>query len=735
MRFTVQIGLDEVPSGSCLCLSRQHHLDSARSLWTGPANAPLHIKQIQTIQLDLTVQLPAIAVKMWEVYGRVNALLMGSLKLQLIASILTVLQPATAHLVLPSLCERSLTEAQSSKKHISSRAVVIILLLCVILTTLAFLFSVACYFYRRDKCAIQPPVFSSDRETSFNSATNLINHRIFSLPEIKVPIDSPIKHITGCFHKSSCLLGSKTGAIHGVIIQFTYSELQNATEKFSNSSLIGVGGSSYVYRGKLKDGRTVAIKQLKNQKGPDADTVFSKEIELLSRLNHCHVVPLVGYCCESHGKHAERLLVFEYIPNGNLRDCLDGALGKTMDWATRVAIAIGAARGLEYLHEAAAPRILHRDVKSTNILLDEELRAKITDLGMAKHLRADGLFSSSNSPARMEGTFGYFAPEYAIIGRASLKSDVFSFGVVLLELITGRPPIHKRSGKGEESLVIWATPRLQDSSRIIVELADPHLDGKFPEEEMQIMAYLAKECLLLDPDTRPTMGEVVQILSTIAPERSRRTNISVNFSQRSSAYGTHSEECIDRPDWNHISKQHINVEGFQDVEELKRVMSYERSGHSLPLDVDRALCIENNVENEISAEYMERLVLLASKARSWRAVDHETIDLTEPRFESFRMGNHWCKIWIHLHHHRRQNRCSLQLPATEDSWNHVCGCCVVAAYLEAAAPHSLNLCLPLPDFTYHFTFTPILFLYSYTVLTANPCTVYDMYWYGFTAWG
>lgn len=101
------------------------------------------------------------------------------------------------------------------------------------------------------------------------------------------------------------------------------------------------------------------------------------QIELLSRLNHCHVVPLVGYCSESHRKYAERLLVFEYIPNGNLRDCLDGALGKTMDWSTRVAIAIGAARGLEYLHEAAAPRILHRDVKSTNILLDEELRAKV----------------------------------------------------------------------------------------------------------------------------------------------------------------------------------------------------------------------------------------------------------------------------------------------------------------------------------------------------------------------
>lgn len=535
----------------------------------------------------------------------------------------------------------SLGDTESSKTHISSKVVVVVLLICVILTTLAFLSSVACYFYRKDKSAIQPPVSSSDRETSFNSAANLISHRTYSRSEPKTVINSPIKQIKGCFHRNSCLLGSRTGTIHGLIVQFSYSELHDATEKFSKSNLIGVGGSSYVYRGKLKNGKTVAIKRLKTQKGPDAVSVFLTEIEVLSRLNHCHLVPLVGYCSETRGKNAERLLVFEYIPNGNLRDCLDGASGKKMDWGTRVGIAIGAARGLEYLHEAAAPRILHRDVKSTNILLDEEWRAKITDLGMAKHLRADGLSSGSNSPARVEGTFGYFAPEYAIVGRASLKSDVFSFGVVLLELITGRPPIHKQSGKGEESLVIWATPRLQDSRQIIMELPDPNLDGKFPEEEMQIMAYLAKECLLLDPEARPTMGEVVQILSSIAPERSIRTNISVNFSQRSSTYGGHSEECIDIPDCSHISKQHMHTESSEDAEELKRVVSYNLSVRcSVPLDVNHtAIHVEDKEENRISAEYMERLVLVASKARSWRASDDETVDLTEPWFEAFRMGS------------------------------------------------------------------------------------------------
>lgn len=196
------------------------------------------------------------------------------------------------------------------------------------------------------------------------------------------------------------------------------------------------------------------------------------------------MVPLIGYCSEFHGKHAERLLVFEYMPYGNLRDCLDGELGDKMTWNIRISLALGAARGLEYLHEAAAPRILHRDVKSTNILLDENWHAKvskqkhknlfyhlpmslnvcvfvlqITDLGMAKCLSSDGLQSGSSSPTiGLQGTFGYFAPEYAIAGCASPMSDVFSFGVVLLELITGRKPIQRPSNnKGEESLVIWVS--------------------------------------------------------------------------------------------------------------------------------------------------------------------------------------------------------------------------------------------------------------------------------------
>ncbi|XP_057995710.1 receptor-like serine/threonine-protein kinase NCRK isoform X3 [Hevea brasiliensis] len=528
----------------------------------------------------------------------------------------------------------SLAKTQARRNHLSGKVVVIILLLCVILTTLAFLASITCCVYRKVKCPIQPPMFSSDGETSCNSATNLISHKASSPSEIKVNSNWPINPISGCFRRASLLCRSDSEILHGTIIRFSFSELDYATNKFSNSNLIGHGGSSYVYRGQLRDGKIVAIKRLKAQGGPDADSVFSKEVEVLSRLYHCHVVPLLGYCSEFQGKHSERLLVFEYMPNGNLRDCLDGVLGESMKWETRVIIAIGAARGLEYLHEAAAPRILHRDVKSTNILLDENWRAKITDLGMAKRLKADGVPSSSSSPARMQGTFGYFAPEYAMVGRASLMSDVFSFGVVLLELITGRQPIHKSTNKGEESLVLWATPLLQESGRVVSELPDPRLKGNFPEEEMQIMAYLAKECLLLDPDARPTMSEVVQILSTISPNKSRRRNIPVNLFKMSSSRSMKSESYIQKPD--------IRVESLVNAAELRGDMSVKQSAMcSMPLDVEHTFSVEHNTKGEVpvSSEYMERLILLTSKARSCRAKDDEAVDLTEPRFESFRMAN------------------------------------------------------------------------------------------------
>ncbi|KAK4440723.1 Receptor-like serine/threonine-protein kinase NCRK [Sesamum alatum] len=518
-----------------------------------------------------------------------------------------------------------LSELEPSKKRISSKVVVIVLLLCLVFMVLAFVASVLWHVNRKDKRPVQWASPSTDKLTSYSSATNLMSQAGSPLRVYKGYLDSSVKFSIGCIPKSSFRFRGRGGAIHGTIIQFPYSELESATNRFSDANLIGVGGSSHVYRGNLRDGRIVAIKRMKAQGSPDAEHDFLAEIELISRLHHCHVVPLLGYCSEHQGKHAERLLVFEYIPNGNLRECLDGDLGQCLDWNTRVAIALGAARGLEYLHEAAAPRILHRDVKSTNILLDEKWRAKITDLGMAKHLSADGNMSCSSSPARMQGTFGYFAPEYAIVGRASLKSDVFSFGVVLLELITGRHPIHKSTNKAEESLVIWATPRLHDSKQVIRELPDPRLKGDFQEEEMQVMAYLAKECLLLDPDSRPSMTEVVQILSTIAPNKSKRNHMPIRAFQCSSTGGmeTGNPETSDG-----------------ELEEIKQITSEIPARCSLQTTPDSNFNVaKTEKEADDSPSNIEKLMLLSSKSRSWRLQDDEVVDITEPRFESFCLPN------------------------------------------------------------------------------------------------
>ncbi|KAG2327430.1 hypothetical protein Bca52824_010158 [Brassica carinata] len=256
------------------------------------------------------------------------------------------------------------------KQSLSRKLLLVTLIFCVAVTSVAFLASMFYYIYRRtSNVSGQSPSVSSDRESSWHSSSNLI-----------ISITSSL---SGCFFQNASLFCvSKPETIHGMIFQFSYGELEQATNKFSS--------------------------------------------------NNC--------------------------------------------------------------------------------------------------LSSDGLQSGSSSPTMgLQGTFGYFAPEYAIAGCASPMSDVFSFGVVLLELITGRKPIQKPSNnKGEESLVIWAMQRLQDSKRVIEELPDPRLSGKFAEEEMQIMAYLAKECLLLEPEARPTMREVVQILSTIMPDTSRRRNFPIN---------------------------------------------------------------------------------------------------------------------------------------------------------------------------------------------------------------
>ncbi|AQK67749.1 Helicase protein MOM1 [Zea mays] len=552
--------------------------------------------------------------------------------------------------------------SEEGRKRVSSKTVIATLLVCVVLTTTAFLVTTVYYFRRKDALSPRSQIYSFDRyTTSWSSRSNLVSSRSSPLPQMK-----PKPKLGGL--KGNCNLvicGGESGAFPGVVARFSYAELEQATGRFSDDHLIGVGGSSKVYRGQLGDGRVVAVKKLRPLGGTDEDLEFLSEIELLSRLNHCHVVPLLGYCSESQGRQLERLLVFECMANGNLRDCLDLKRGrKPMDWQTRVSVALGAARGLEYLHEAAAPRILHRDIKSTNILLDDKFRAKvvcsvtpgwclalllklleITDLGMAKCLMNDGVTSCSSSPARMLGTFGYFAPEYAIVGKASLKSDVFSFGVVVLELITGRQPIHKSSStRADESLVLWATSRLRDSGLVVTELPDPTLQGKFPAEEMQIMAHLARECLQWDPEARPTMTEVVHILATIAPlqhgAKRRNLPIATAFNLTPSP---HVGRCDPEPKDDDIERQMQQQEcspttAVQWQQQQARCTHAPTGRASWP--GDRGNVVSRGAA--VSGELVNGTVLMNPHGRgSWRRPpplgDEEAVDvdLTEPRMEAF----------------------------------------------------------------------------------------------------
>ncbi|KAM1166509.1 hypothetical protein ACFX1T_025706 [Malus domestica] len=290
----------------------------------------------------------------------------------------------------------------------------------------------------------------------------------------------------------------------------TYEELKHATNNFEPASILGEGGFGKVFKGVLSDGTAVAIKRLTNG-GQQGDKEFLVEVEMLSRLHHRNLVKLVGYY--SSRDSSQNLLCYELVPNGSLEAWLHGPLGVNcpLDWDTRMKIALDAARGLAYLHEDSQPCVIHRDFKASNILLENNFHAKVADFGLAKQApegRANYLST------RVMGTFGYVAPEYAMTGHLLVKSDVYSYGVVLLELLTGRKPVDMSQPAGQENLVTWSRPILRDKDRLD-ELADPSLEGKYPTEDFVRVCTIAAACVAPEASQRPTMGEVVQSLKMV----------------------------------------------------------------------------------------------------------------------------------------------------------------------------------------------------------------------------
>ncbi|KAG6490784.1 PTI1-like tyrosine-protein kinase At3g15890 [Zingiber officinale] len=291
---------------------------------------------------------------------------------------------------------------------------------------------------------------------------------------------------------------------------FSLKELQSATNNFNYDNKIGEGGFGSVYWGQLWDGSQIAVKRLKVWSNK-ADLEFGVEVEVLGKLRHKNLLSLRGYCAEGQ----ERLIVYDYLPNLSLVSHLHGqnSAESPLDWSKRMCIAIGAAEGIVYLHHYATPHVIHRDIKASNVLLDSDFQAQVADFGFAKFV-PDG---ASHVTTKVKGTLGYLAPEYAMYGKASESCDVYSFGILLLELVSSKKPIEKLSTTLKLRITEWALPLARE--RNFKEIADPKLQAKYDEEELKRMVLVALTCTQSMPEKRPTMIEVVNLLKGFSKEK------------------------------------------------------------------------------------------------------------------------------------------------------------------------------------------------------------------------
>ncbi|KAI4329152.1 hypothetical protein L6164_021446 [Bauhinia variegata] len=299
---------------------------------------------------------------------------------------------------------------------------------------------------------------------------------------------------------------------------FTLDDMEKATNNFDASRILGEGGFGIVYKGVLYDGREVAVKILKRE-GQHGGREFLAEVEMLSRLYHRNLVKLIGICIEKQ----TRCLVYELIPNGSVGSHLHGADKETnpLDWNARMKIALGAARGLAYLHEDSSPCVIHRDFKSSNILLEYDFTPKVSDFGLARTAMDQG---TKHISTHVMGTFGYLAPEYAMTGHLLVKSDVYSYGVVLLELLTGRKPVDLSQPPGQENLVAWVRPLLT-SKEGLETIIDPVIGPDISLDTVVKVAAIASMCVQPEVSQRPFMGEVVQALKLVCSEFEETNNV------------------------------------------------------------------------------------------------------------------------------------------------------------------------------------------------------------------
>ncbi|CAN6448051.1 unnamed protein product [Victoria cruziana] len=293
----------------------------------------------------------------------------------------------------------------------------------------------------------------------------------------------------------------------GSVSVMDYAVLESATDAFNSSNILGEGGSGCVYKARFDHNLFAAVKRLDNA-GPDCQREFENEVDLMSIIRHPNLVSLLGYCV--HG--GTNLLVYELMQNGTLESQLHGpSRGSSLTWYIRMKIALDAARGLEYLHEHCNPPVIHRDLKSSNILLDSNFSAKLSDFGLAVTVG-----SHNKANIKLLGTLGYLAPEYVLDGKLTEKSDVYAFGVVLLELLLGRRPVEKMTPSQCQSIVTWAMPQLTDRTKL-PNIIDPVIKNTMDLKHLYQVAAVAVLCVQPEPSYRPLITDVLHSLIPLVP--------------------------------------------------------------------------------------------------------------------------------------------------------------------------------------------------------------------------
>ncbi|XP_042034542.1 probable serine/threonine-protein kinase PBL15 [Salvia splendens] len=345
-----------------------------------------------------------------------------------------------------------------------------------------------------------PPSSSNSSSKNLTAPAQMPSFRKLSFS------DSSLRSTSGRLNED--LAQTFAGDLH----DFQLSELRGATQNFAAHFLLGEGGFGRVHKGYLEEGLKPGLKaqpaavKLLNIEGLQGHREWLAEVIFLGQLRHPNLVKLIGYCCEDE----ERLLVYEFMPRGSLENHLFKRMSVCLPWATRLKIAIGAAKGLAFLHGAEKP-VIYRDFKASNILLDSDFNAKLSDFGLAK-MGPEG--SNTHVTTRVMGTYGYAAPEYVNTGHLTTKSDIYSFGVVLLEFLTGRRAMDRSRAEHEQSLVDWTRPYLT-SSRKMRCIMDPRFAGQYSVRVAREMGLLAQQCVSLNPKDRPKMPAIIETFESI----------------------------------------------------------------------------------------------------------------------------------------------------------------------------------------------------------------------------